>query len=157
RLRASPANWIFASADRITVPAPRTLVVHLDVPWRRFPYTLTAVAAAPRGVPGPFHLVRGTRRRVELTRNGLMLVFSRRSGRVGLSAIRRGEIDDAPVPLGDVGLFRSDSSGLRARSLLGLDALQFGNDAEPLALRRAYWETANRSDYEALVAQHVAP
>jgi hypothetical protein len=156
-LRASPANWIFSSADRISVPAPGVLLVHLDVPWRRFPYALTTVAAAPRGVPGPFRLVRGTPHRLELTRDGMRLVFRRLSTSGVLRALARGELDEAPVPLGDVGLFRSDPSGLRVRSLLALDAVVFGNDAEPLALRRAYWETANRTDYEALVAENGAP
>ena len=155
-LRASPANWIFSSAQRIAVPAPGLVVVRLDVPWRRFPYALTTVAAAPRGVPGPFRLVRGTPRRVELVRNGIRLAFLRLSDPAVLRALRRGELDEAPVPLGDVGLFRSDPSGLRVRSLLALDVVEFANDAEPPALRRAYWETANRTDYQALVAENGA-
>jgi hypothetical protein len=65
-------------------------------------------------------------------------------------------LDEAPVPLGDVGLFRSDPSALRIRSLLALDEVEFGTGAEPPALRRAYWETANRNDYQALVAENDA-
>jgi hypothetical protein len=156
RLRGSPAYWIFSSADRVSVPAPGVLVVHLDISWRRFPYALTTVASAPRGVPGPFHLVRGTRNRVQLTRNGIRLVFRRLSGTAILRALRRGELDEAPVPLGDVGLFRSHPATLRVHDLLALDAVEFGNDAEPQALRRAYWETANRTDYQALVAENNA-
>jgi hypothetical protein len=139
------------------VPAPGVVLVRLRSPWRRFPYALTTVAAAPRGVPGPFHLVRGTPNRVELTRNGIKLVFRRVPDAAVLPALRRGRLDEAPVPLGDVGLFRSDPSALRVRSLLALDALAFRRAAVPLALRRAYWETANRTDYEALVAEDGAP
>jgi hypothetical protein len=156
RLRASPANWIFASADRVSVPAPGVLAVRLDIPWRRFPYALTTVASAPRGAPGPFRLVRGTPSRVELERNGIKLVFRRLSGIAVLRALRSGELDEAAVPLGDVGLFRSDPATLRVRSLLALDAVEFGNDAEAQAVRRAYWETANRTDYQALVAENDA-
>ena len=156
RLRGSPAYWIFSSAAGISVPAPGVLVVRLDLPWRRFPYALTAVASAPRGVPGPFRLVRGTPNRIELTRNRTKLVFVRLSGSAVLRALRRGELDEAAVPLGDVGLFRSDRATLHVRDLLALDAVEFGNDAEPQALRRAYWETANRTDYQALVAENDA-
>jgi hypothetical protein len=156
RLRGSPSYWIFSSAESVSVPAPGVLVVRLDIPWRRFPYALTTVASSPRGVPGPFHLVRGTRNRVELTRDGIKLVFTRLSGVGVLRALHRGELDEAPVPLGDVGLFRSDPRTLHVRDLLALDAVEFGNDAEPQALRRAYWETANRTDYQALVAENNA-
>jgi hypothetical protein len=156
RLRVPPAGWIFSQTNRIVVPAPGVLAIRLDVPWRRFPYALTTVASAPRGVPGPFRLVRGSRNRVELTRNGIKLIFRRLSGIAVLGALRRGEVDEAPVPLGDVGLFRSDPATLRVRTLLAIDAVQFGNDAEPQALRRAYWETANRTDYQALVAENNA-
>ena len=107
-------------------------------------------------MPGPFRLVRGSPNRVELARNGIRLVFQRLSGIGVLRALRRGELDEAPVPLGDVGLFRSDPATLRVRTLLALDAVRFGNDAEPQALRRAYWETANRGDYEALVTEDDA-
>src|SRR5262249_19699851 len=156
RLRASPAHWIFSAADRISVPAPGLLVVHLDAPWRRFPYALTTVASAPRGVQGPFRLVHAAPNRVDVVRNGITLVFRGLAGNAVLGALRRGELDEAAVPLGDVGLFRSDRSALRIRSLLALDAVEFRNDVEPTPLRRAYWETANRSDYEALVAENDA-
>src|SRR5439155_7896807 len=50
RWRPPPANWIFSAAQRIEVPAPGVLVVRLRFPWRRFPYALTVVAAAPRAM-----------------------------------------------------------------------------------------------------------
>jgi hypothetical protein len=156
RLRASPANWIFTAARRVSVPSPGVLVVQLRFPWRRFPYALTTVAAAPRRVPGPFRLVRGSRTRVELTRNGVRLVFRRLTGIGVLRALRRAELDEAPVPLGDVGRFRSDPATLRVRSLLAIDVVTFRSGAVPQDVRRAYWQTANRGDYQALVAEDGA-
>ena len=153
RLRTSPANWIFSKAERIAVAAPGVLVVRLQFPWRRFPYALTTVAAAPRDVAGPFRLVRGSRNRVELARNGIRLVFRRLSGIAVLRALGRGELDEAPVPLGDVGLFRTDPATLRVRSLLAIDLVSFRAGAVPQDVRRVYWQTADRSDYQALVAQ----
>jgi hypothetical protein len=155
RTRASPANWIFSPAENVSVPAPGVLVVRLRSAWRRFPYALTTVAAAPRGVPGPFRLVRGSAKRVELEHDGITLVFRRMSGIAVLRALHAGQLDEAPVPLGDVGLFRSDPSTLRVRDLLALDVVAFRQGVAP-ALRRAYWETANRTDYQALVAGNGA-
>jgi hypothetical protein len=157
RLRASPANWIFSAADRISVPSAGVLVVHLRFPWRRFPYALTAVAAAPRSVAGPFRLVHGSPNRVELARGGVRLVVRRLSGIAVVRALRAGELDEAPVPLGDVGLFRSDRSTLRLRELLAVDVVAFRRGAVPPDVRSAYWQTANRGDYSALVAQDGAP
>src|SRR5207244_9659200 len=61
KLRAAPAHWLFARA-RVSV-AGSALVVRLPFAWRRFPYALTVVGAAPRFVPGPFRLVCGSSRR----------------------------------------------------------------------------------------------
>jgi hypothetical protein len=74
-----------------------------------------------------------------------------------LHALRAGEIDEAPVPLGDVGLFRTDPATLRVRELLAIDVLAFRTGRVPAEVRRAYWQTANRNDYETLVAQDGAP
>jgi len=154
RLRASPAFWIFSSATSVTVPAPGRLVVRLEFPWRRFPYALTAVAAAPRGVPGPFRLVSGSPARVVLRAAGRTLVFVHLSRIDAARAFFRGKLDEAPVPLGDVGRFRS-SRELRVRPLLALDAVVFTKPV-PLDVRRALWQTADRADYQALVAENAA-
>lgn len=156
-LRASPANWIFSAADRISVPSAGVLVMHLRFPWRRFPYALTAVAAAPRSVAGPFRLVHGSPNRVELARGGVRLVVRRLSGIAVVRALRAAELDEAPIPLGDVGLFRFDRSTLRLRELLAVDVVVFRRGAVPPNVRSVYWETANRGDYSALVAQDGAP
>lgn len=156
RLRASPAHWMFTAGDRIRVSAPGVVRIELDHSWRRFPYALTATAAAPRFVPGPFRLVRGSRTSVEVRRGTTTIVF-RRVGRLAmLRAIRSGQVDEAEIPLGDTGLFRG-SRALRVRRLLAVDVLKFTSKDVPSAVRSAYRDTANRSDYEALVAENGAP
>jgi preprotein translocase subunit SecG len=153
-MRASPAYWIFSAARSVTVPAPGRLVVALDFPWRRFPYALTTVAAAPRGIPGPFRIVRGSSTRVVARANGRTLVFERLKPFAAERAFLHGEVDDAPVPLGDIGRFRG-SQNLRVRPVLALDAVVFTKPV-PIEVRRAFWQTADRGDYQALVAENGA-
>lgn len=152
-LRDAPLHWIFAGAQ-IRAADETRLIVRLPFSWRRFPYALTAVGAAPRFVPGPFRLVSGSRNRVIVRRPGLTVEFRRLGPRAAVRAFRRGELDEAPVPLGDLAAAEADSSlegAVRVRRLLGLDLLVFrGPGAE---LRRAYWQTANRADYEELVPE----
>src|SRR5439155_23185403 len=105
---------------------------------------------------GPFRLVRGSSHRVELTRNGITLSFRRLTGIGVVRALRRGERGEGPVPLGDAGRFRSDPATLRVRALLAMDAVAFRPGAVPEDVRRAYWQTANRGDYQALVAEDGA-
>jgi hypothetical protein len=154
-VKASPARWIFAAARAITSPAPNTIVVHLRYPWRRFPYALTTVAAAPRGVAGPFRVVHASSQQLVLGGAGKTLVFRRLSGLAALRAFRRGAVDEAPVPLGDIGRFSSDVE-LHVRTLLAQDLVTFRSSAVPTDVRQAYWDTANRGDYQALVAENRA-
>jgi hypothetical protein len=153
RLGNTTLHWVFAGA-RVRAPSATRLVVHLPFSWRRFPYALTAVASAPPSVAGPFHLVSGSRDQIVVRRPGLSVVFRRLGPYAALRAFRRGGLDEAPVPLGDVGTVKADPElrgALHARRLLGLDLLVFhGLGAD---LRRAYWETANRGDYEQLVPE----
>ena len=154
RLKDAPSRWLFADASRISAESPTRLRVRLRVGWRRFPYALTAVAAAPRFVPGPFRLVSGSRTRVVVRNPELTVVFRRLGPYAAARAFRRGELDEAPVPFGDVAADRNDPglrNAVRARRLLGLDLVAF-NGVDP-ALRRAYWQTADRTDYEQLVPE----
>lgn len=162
RLAASPSAWLFARA-RVTAPDDRTLVVRLPFPWRRFPYALTAAAAAPRGVRGPFRIVAASPGRLVAARAGLRLVFLRMTPRAAVVAFRRGEVDVAPVPLGDIRAVAADRAlapALRVRPLAALDLVQFdlrhGSLARRPDTRRAYWDTADRGDYQALVAEYGA-
>jgi hypothetical protein len=155
RLRGSPAHWLFAGVRSVTVPAPGKLVVHLRSSWRRFPYALTTVASAPRGVRGPFRVVRATPNDLQLAGAGTTLVFRRMTAWQALRAYHRHAIDEAPVPLGDLGYVRKQLRDVRVRRLLAQDVVVFRRDI-PLDVRRAYWNTANRADYQALVAGNAA-
>jgi hypothetical protein len=155
RLRGSPSRWLFAGVRSVTVPAPGKLVVRLRSPWRRFPYALTAVASAPRNVPGPFRVVRATAMRLQLARRGTTLVFHRMTAWQALRAFRRHAIDEAPVPLGDLAYVRKRLRDVRVRRVLAQDVVLFRRGV-PLDVRRAYWDTTNRADYEALVPGNAA-
>jgi hypothetical protein len=153
RLSGAPARWLFAEA-RISAPAATTLSIQLPWAWRRFPYALTVVGAAPRFVPGPFELVSGNGRLVVVRREGLTVRFARVAPLAAVRLFRNGELDEAHVPLGDIVATKADRGlgpDVRARTLLGLDVATIrGFTAE---LRRVYWDTANRGDYEQLVSE----
>jgi hypothetical protein len=136
-----------------------TVRIDLSTPWPRLPWALTAVAAAPPGVPGPFRLVSGSRDQVVVRRGQETVVFRRMEPHAALRAFQRRELDEAPVPVGDVRALRGDPA-LHVRPLEGLDVVSFDLRGGVLAdlpnTRRAYWATANRGDYEALVAEYGA-
>jgi hypothetical protein len=153
RLPDAPARWLFTQAVRISADAT-TLTIRLRHPWRRFPYALTAAGAAPRGVAGPFKLVSGTQRLVVARRERLTLQFRLLGARAAVREFRQGKLDEAPVPVGDIAATKADpqfGSVVRARTLLGIDLVTF----RPIGdrLQRAYRDTANRADYEALISE----
>jgi hypothetical protein len=156
RLGQAPARWLFVDASRIAAPSESSLVVQLGRPWRRFPYALTAVAAAPRFVPGPFKLVSGSPRRVVVHRPGLTVVFRRLAPLAAVHEFRRGQLDEAPIPLGDIVATQRDRAlgpSVRARTLLAQDVVVFRGRPLQAAIRNAYWQTADRTDYEQLVPE----
>lgn len=153
RLPDAPARWLFADATRISAQGS-ILVVRLSHAWRRFPYALTSIGAAPRSVSGRFQLVSGSRDRVVVRSSRLTVVFRRLGPRAALREFRRGELDEAPVPLGDLAATKADPAlkdVVRVRTLLGLDLVVFHRFAAEF--RRTYWETVNRTDYEELVPE----
>jgi hypothetical protein len=153
KLQRSPLNWAFADA-KVSAPTANVLRVRLPFAWRRFPYVLTSVATAPRFLSGPLSLVSGSPRRVVVRRQGLTVVFRKLPARVARVEFRDGKVDEAPVPLGDIAAMHADGAVSRAmhvRTLLGLDLVLL--HSRNAALRRTYWETANRGDYEQLVPE----
>jgi hypothetical protein len=149
----APERWLFADA-RVSSPTATKLVVTLPFSWRRFPYALTAVAAAPRFVPGPFELVRGSSRMVVLRREGLTVEVQKLAPLAAVRAFRRGELDEAPIPVGDIAALRADQElgrAVRTRTLLGIDRAGIAGYGE--RLRRIYWQTASRGDYEELIPE----
>ena len=151
RLRAAPLHWLFADT-RIGAPSASQLVVRLPFSWRRFPYALTTVAAAPRFVPGPFRLVSGSAKRV-VGRNASLTVEFRLYPRRGAErAFERGKVDEAPVPLGEIAATRARVGDVvHARTLLSIDGVVLRRLLPEL--RRVYWSTADRGDYAELVAE----
>jgi hypothetical protein len=150
-LRAAPLHWLFADA-RIAAPAQNRLVVRLPFAWRRFPYALTTVAAAPRSVPGPFRLVSGTRDQFVVRNANLTVVFRRYTPRGAERAFERSVVDEAPVPAGQIAGTRARLGDVvHSRTLLALDGVSLRRLTAPL--RRVYWDTANRGDYADLIAE----
>jgi len=150
-LRAAPLRWLFADA-RISAPSANRLVVRLPFAWRRFPYALTTVAAAPRSVPGPFRLVSGSADQFVVRNANLTVLFRRYTPRGAERAFERGEVDEAPVPAGQTAATRARFGDVvRSRTLLALDGVALRRLM--LSLRRVYWDTANRGDYADLVAE----
>jgi hypothetical protein len=158
---ASPWRWLFAPVVRIETRGDDMVVVRLRFPWRRFPYALTVPAAAPPDLPGPFRVVGAARDRIVAERPGLRLVFLRLPPRVAERAFRRGVVDEAPVPVGRIIASRSDpavAAELRVRPIRAVDLVDLGAQlAGSDDLRLAYWRTAARTDYEALVPEFTAP
>jgi len=151
RLRAAPLQWLFADAH-VTAPAANRVVVRLPFAWRRFPYALTTVAAAPRFLPGPFKLVSGSAQQIVVRNANLRVIFQRFTVRGAERAFERGKVDEAPVPAGGVAATRARfGSVVQSRTLLALDGVVFRRLLP--ALRTVYWETADRNDYAELIAE----
>jgi hypothetical protein len=129
----------------------RTLRVALD------PYLAEPTIA--RTLAGPFRLVSRSRDRVVVARTGLTIVFRRLDAFSAVRAFRRGQLDEAPVPQGEIRAFEADDvlgRTLHARVLDGLDVVVF-DPRVPRAVRRAYWLTAPRGEYQGLIPERIAP
>jgi hypothetical protein len=147
------------AARRIGAPDERTLVLALRSPDPDLPYRLTQVAAAPPGVPGPFRLISASPKRVVVEREGVRVDVRRLAPYAALRLFRAGRLDEAPVPLGDIRAAKLDpqlAPALRTRRLLAVDAVLFDRAIAP-ELRKAYDDTADRADYQALVPEFEAP
>jgi hypothetical protein len=85
----------------------------------------------------------------------LTVVFRRLAALAAVEEFRRGQLDEAPVPLGDILAMQRDpdlGTTLRARRLLGQDIVIFrGGPAQSVI--HAYRDTADRTDYEQLVPE----
>ncbi len=151
QMQDAPLHWLFAGA-RIGAPSANRLVVRLPFAWRRFPYALTTVAAAPRSVAGPFRLVSGSPDQIVVRNPTLTVLFRRYTPRGAERAFERGEVDEAPVPEGELVATRARLGDVvQSRTLLAVDGVALRRLLP--ALRRVYWDTANRGDYADLVAE----
>jgi hypothetical protein len=162
RLPRAPAGWLFAPIAGLE-RSGSTVTVRLRFAWLRFPYALTVPAAAPPGIAGPFKVDSASPQRLSARRGRVRLVFSRLVAVDAVRAWRDGEVDVAPIPLGDLRRLQLDAAVarfVRVRPLLGVDLVVFQLGDGPLAdlphTRRVYWQTANRADYAQLVAGGAA-
>jgi hypothetical protein len=146
-------------ARRIRATDEHTLVISLKEPLPELPYLLTEVAAAPPGVPGPFRLISASPEHVVAERPGLRLDVRRLEPHEALRLFRAGELDEAPVPLGDLRASKLDpqlAPAVRVRRLLAADVVVFDRTVPP-EVRQVYDATADRADYQALVPEFEAP
>jgi hypothetical protein len=112
-----------------------------------------------RALAGPFRLVRRTPDRIVLERPGLRIVFVRLGPFAAVGAFRQGRLDEAPVPQGEIRAFEADPTlgpALRAQALDAVDAVRF-EPSVPQPVRRAYWLTVPRGEYQGLISERVAP
>jgi hypothetical protein len=99
-------------------------------------------------------LVSGSKRRVVVRAEGSTVEFERVAPREAVRQFRQGSLDEAPIPVGDVGATAADpriGTALETRTLLGMDVVLL----PPIAhdLRVAYRDTAARGDYEELIPE----
>jgi hypothetical protein len=135
----------------------------LSIPDPRAPYILTDAAAAPPSVPGPFRLISARPTKLVLERRGLKLEIRKLDPEAALRQYRAGELDEAPVPLGDLQALLRDprlSGDVHVHRLLAVDVVSArpggALDRFP-KLRQVYDDTADRADYQALVPELEAP
>lgn len=125
----------------------------------KYPYALTSADASVRTLPGPFALVSGKPGHVVMRRGGTTLDVRQMEAHAAETAFRAGSLDEAPVALGDIRAAQLDPAiapYVHVRQLLAVDVVQVDHIA-PLAVRRAWWQTADRADYDALVPEGAAP
>jgi hypothetical protein len=130
---------------------PRTMRVALDPAFGE--------QTIARALAGPFRLVSSSAERVLVSRPGLTVVFRRMEPYAALAAFRRGELDEAPVPQGEIRAIEAhDTLGaaLHAKPLRGLDVVVLPRTFSS-KLRRGYKLTVPRAEYQALINERVAP
>ncbi|MHB8642170.1 MAG: periplasmic substrate-binding domain-containing protein [Gaiellaceae bacterium] len=150
-------SWLLVGA--VISTHGRELRVRLPFRWVRFPYALTAAQTAVPGLPGPFGVVRAKPGLVVARRGALTVEFRQVEAHRAAQLFRQGKLDEAPVALGDIRAAQLDPTvapSVRVRQLLAVDAVLPDGIASP-AIRRVWWQTADRADYAALVSESQAP
>jgi hypothetical protein len=171
--RPTGTQWTFRCRDaaRVARAIPTGAItveghlVHVRLPfrWLRFPYLLTSAQSAVPGVAGPFRVVSGRTGEIVARRRGLTVRFEQVEPHRAAVLFRHGELDEAPVPLGDIRaaeLDRQVQRAVRVTRLLAVDTVLLDTDRGALAglpnTRGAYAATLDRGDYRALVPEYEA-
>jgi hypothetical protein len=105
-----------------------------------------------------FRIMRAAPEELVLRRPGLTVVFRPMEPHAAVAAFRRGELDEAPVPLGEIRALEADptlSPALRARELHHMDVVVFPPRVPPEVVD-AYRLTAPRADYQQLISERIA-
>jgi hypothetical protein len=101
-----------------------------------------------------FRVVRARPGRIVARRDGLTVVFSQVEPHRAAVLFRRGELDEAPVPLGDIRAALADSTvkrAVRVRPLRTVDTVVLSG--VPASVRTVLSQTADRLDYAMLVPE----
>ena len=104
-----------------------------------------------------FHVVRARQGEVVVRRDGLRIVFRQVEPHRAAVLFRRGELDEAPVPLGDIRAALDDPlvrSAVQVKQLAAVDGLRASR--LPAAVRDALAATADRRDYAQLVPEDIS-
>jgi hypothetical protein len=105
-----------------------------------------------------FRVVRARRGEIVVRRGDSKIVFRQVEPHHAAVLFRRGELDEAPVPLGDIRAALADGTvqrAVRVTRLGTVDTLVFSHHV-PGAVRRALSQTADRRDYALLVPEDPA-
>jgi hypothetical protein len=103
-----------------------------------------------------FDVVRARRGEVIVRRNALRIVFREVQPHRAALLFRRGRLDEAPVPLGDIRAALDDGTvraAVRVTDLAAVDGLRASR--LPLSVRDTLAATAARRDYAQLIAEDV--
>ena len=135
----------------------RTLRVALEqVPW---PLPKRAVTRDERQLADTlhaFHVVRARAGAIVVRRDGLRIVFREVEPHQAAVLFRRGRLDEAPVPLGDIRAALDDAKvgdAVHVKSLAAVDGLRASR--LPQSVRDALAATAARRDYAQLVPEDL--
>jgi hypothetical protein len=137
-------------------PAHTLRVALADVPWPLPARPRTRDEAQLASAVRSFRVVSARRGEIVLRRGPLRVVFRQVEPHRAAVLFRRGMLDEAPVPLGDISAALADEAvqgAVRVNRLAAVDAL----DASrlPASLRAALWATADRRDYALLVPEDL--
>ena len=163
-----PLRWSLACTHEAEVRAALTAhgfhvaggVLETRFPWRRLPAYLAQIGV--RGVRR-VHAVDAGPRQISFTRDGRRYEFLRIEPHEAAVAFRRGEVDVAPVAVGDLRAALLDpvvGPRVRVRPIFAVDVVRFdlvrGALARAPEVRHAYWLSAAREEYAALVPERAA-